>query len=98
PRLRGHHRTDADAVRPDRERREQRPCLEAVGVDRILREEEVIGQPEPAKTGGLAIARDREDVLEPEPELRLDLDPEVHHLSFLIAGEVSPATPLRRRL
>src|SRR5207302_2896375 len=76
--LRGHHRSDPDTSGLDRERGEEGPRLEAIGLRRIRTEEEVVAQPETREPGGLAVVGDREHILELESELWLDLDPKIH--------------------
>src|SRR3989454_5777776 len=77
-RLRGDHRADADSVRSHGQCGEKGPGLEAVGVHRVRIEEEMIRDPKPREASSLGVASDREDVLELEAELRLDLNAEIH--------------------
>src|SRR5439155_14564851 len=86
-RLRGDHGSDADSIGAHRERREERPGLEAVLSRRVGVEEQVIRDPEPAEAGGLGVGRDREHIRELEAELRLDLNAKIHAKTLAARGD-----------
>src|SRR5439155_23723483 len=77
-RLARHHGADADPFRLDRECGEQAPSFEAIGGDGVGIVEEVIRDPKAGESRGAGLVRDRKDFLEPEAELRLYLNPEIH--------------------
>src|SRR5438445_5954283 len=88
-RLRRNHRADADRPRARRGRCEERPRLEAAGCHAVGVEEEMVRHPVAGEACALRVVSDRDELVELEAELRLDLDAEIHQ-----SGDSAPRPPV----